>query len=131
MIEVSAGLTSKTVARLVCPEGMLHPGLANLLKAVVVARSAAHSIEIVRDERMSCLGQREKTHDLVAGVAGRGAHSQAYLGAAAAKLFQSSEQTNISGDDIRPLVKTFRSALLRWGGGISRTVAQEQKQQER
>ena len=87
MIEVPPGLTGKTNALLVRSERMLHPGLADLLKAVIVARSAAHSIEIMRNKRMVCRGQRKKIHGHVAGIAGGSAHTQADLGPAISKFF--------------------------------------------
>ena len=71
---------------LVCPEGMLHPGLANLLKAIVVARSAAHPIEILRYDRMVWIRQLIKMHGLISVVARGRSDPQADLACATAKL---------------------------------------------
>src|SRR6266850_643204 len=40
-------------------EGMFHPRLPDLFKALVISRAAAHTIEILRNERMIGLRQRE------------------------------------------------------------------------
>jgi hypothetical protein len=110
---------------------MLHPGLAYLLKAIVVSRSAAHSIEIVRNDRMSCRRQRKKIHDHVSGIARGRAYTQADLGPVAAKLGQASYLTDVSGDNIGARVKTLRRALDGSGRGISRAEAQTHEQRER
>src|SRR5438552_831365 len=107
MSEVTTGHADKAGVLLVCPEGMLHPGLANLLKAIIVARSATHSIEIVRDDGMVCFWHLKKIHDHVAGIARGRAYAQADLGPATSKLGQSSNCTNVSRDDIRSRIETL------------------------
>ena len=87
MLEVRGFTAKAAVVELIRPERMLDPGLANLLKALVVTRSAAHSIEVVRDDRMIGRWQRKKIHDHVAGIAGSGAHAQADLGPFTSKFF--------------------------------------------
>ena len=50
---ISEGSAAKAASVfLVCPECMLRPGLPNLFKAIVVARPAAHPVEILRHDRM-------------------------------------------------------------------------------
>jgi hypothetical protein len=85
---------------------MLYPGLANLLKAIIVARSAAHSIEILRNDRMVWIWQLIKMQGLVSVVAAGRSDCQADLGPATSKLFQASYFTDISRDDIGTRVKT-------------------------
>ena len=96
---------------------MLHPGLANLLKAIVVARSAAHAIEILRNDWMVCVGQLKQMQFLVSVVAGGRSDCQADLGPATSKLRQAG---HISHDDIRPRDKCIRSSRIRLlrGGSI-------------
>jgi hypothetical protein len=132
MAEVAPGLTDEAGVRLVRPERMLHPGLTNLLKAIVVARSAAHPVEIVHNNRMIGRGQGKEIHDHVSGIARSGAHAQAHLSPVASKLLQASYFPDISRDDIGSWVKTFRSipSSAARGSRISRAVAQKQKQRE-
>src|SRR5664279_3557045 len=82
-----------------CSERMLHPGLANLLKAIVVARSAAHPIEILRHDRMVWIRQLVEMHGHVSVVARGRSDPQAHLACTAAKLRQTG---HISHDDIGP-----------------------------
>ena len=56
------------VVQLVRPERMLHPGLANLLKALVVARTAAHPIKVLRHDGMVWIWQLIKVHGLISVV---------------------------------------------------------------
>src|SRR5204863_8181953 len=129
MIEVPPRLAAKVaVIGLFCPVGMLHPGLANLLKPFNVVRSAAYSIEILGNGRMVCIWHREKTHDRVSGVARGYSYGQAALGPGNPSLVQ---VRHVPSDDIRSRVKTFRSTQRLPGSRISRAVAQEQKQRER
>src|ERR1044071_7116968 len=106
---------------------MLDPGLANLLKAIVVVRSTAHSIEILRYDRMVCIWQPKVIHWHVSGVANNCAHAQADLSPGASKLFESFTDygTNISRDNIGPRVKHSRSAL-----SIAAWRRQHQKQDD-
>ena len=79
-------------------ERMLQPGLANLLKALVVGRSAAHPIEILRNDRMVGIWYRKPIQFGHSVIAGGRSHRQADLGSATAKLLHGGQ---ISHDDIR------------------------------
>src|ERR1700674_6143730 len=85
---------------------MLHPALANLLKAVIVARSAAHPIKILRNKRMRCAWELHKIHWLVSVVARGRCDPQADLGSASSDLDHAG---HISHDDIGPRHRTVRS----------------------
>jgi hypothetical protein len=74
------------------PERMLDPGLANLLKAIVVVRSTAHSIEILRYDRMVCIRQPKVIHWHVSGIANGRAHAKANLAPGTSKLSQASPE---------------------------------------
>jgi len=65
---------------------MLRPSLANLLKAIGVARSAAHPIEILRYDRMVWIWQLIKMDGLVSVITRGRSGRQANLAVAAAKL---------------------------------------------
>src|SRR6187551_1670837 len=69
----------------------------------------------------------------ISGIANGAAHAQADLGPTTSKLAEAAKfrLSDVSRDDIGPCVKTFRSALRRSRRGISRAVAQKQKQRER
>src|ERR1700730_3244818 len=79
-------------------ERMLQPRLSDLLKAIVVGRSAAHSIEILRNDRMIGLWQLKPIERLVAVVTRGCAHPQTNLGPATSKLCHGRQ---ISHNDIR------------------------------
>ncbi|PYJ08913.1 MAG: hypothetical protein DMF06_11660 [Verrucomicrobia bacterium] len=128
MTEITARLALEAVADLVCSEGMLDPGLSNLLKALVVPRSTAHSIEVVRDNGMVGRRQRGKIHDLVSGIAASRAYAQANLGAVTSKLGQDSKHAHVSRDDIGSGVETLRSVQPSRRRCISRSAAQEKEQ---
>src|SRR3954467_13115998 len=126
--KVSAGGTDKAAVVLVCTKRMFYPGLTNLLKAVVVVRAAAHSVEVVWNDRMIGRRHRDKIHDLVSAVARRRTHAEADLSAIASKLSQASGVPDISGNDIRPRIENFRSFLSRSGLRLGGAVAQEHQQ---
>ena len=69
-------------------ERMFHPGLSNLFEALVVARSATHAIEILRNDAMVGVWQLKPIHLDVSVVARGRSHSQANLASASAKLLQ-------------------------------------------
>ncbi len=71
---------------LVCPKRMLHPGLANLFEAIVVARPATHPIEILRNHGMVWIWQLKKMDGLISVVAGGRSDPQANLARGTAKL---------------------------------------------
>src|ERR1700682_372556 len=79
-------------------EGMLQPRLSDLFKAIVVARSAAHAIEILRNDRMISTWQLKPIERLVAVITRGCAHPQTDLSSAASKLCHGRQ---ISHDDIR------------------------------
>src|SRR5947199_9348642 len=107
---------------------MLDPGLANLLKAIIVTRSTAHSIEIVRNNRMGCVGHRKKIHRRVSGITRGRAHAQTDLSPAASKLSQASYFTYVARNDIGSRVKTFGRTLPRH---TARQQHYKRKQEER
>src|SRR5437667_10506658 len=99
MSAVSSGGTAKpTSVALQSGEGMLQPGLANLLKALIVGRSTAHPVEILRDDRMVGIRQRKPIQFDVSVIARGRSHAQADLGSTTAKLLQRGQ---VSHDDIR------------------------------
>jgi hypothetical protein len=108
---------------------MLGPGLADLLKALAVARSTAHSIEIVWNDRVIGLWHRKKIHRHVSRVARGRANAQANLGSVASKLLQPSNGAHVSGDDIGPRVKSLRGTL-RPTGLMGYQPKREQKQRK-
>src|ERR1700730_4703780 len=79
-------------------ECMLHPGLANLFKAIIVGRSTAHSIKILRNDRMVVARQRKPIQLNGSVIAGGCSNRQADLGSGASKLRHGRQ---ISHDDIR------------------------------
>ena len=84
-------------------ERVLQPGLANLLKAIVVARSAAHSIEILRNDRMVGIWQRKPIQLDVSVIAGGRCHAQADKGPPAlpAWVMAGRSPVEISHDHVR------------------------------
>src|SRR6267378_2225394 len=79
-------------------ERMLQPRLSDLFKAIVVARSAAHPIEILRNDRMVGIWQLKPIERLVAVITRGCAHPQTNLGPATSKLCHGRQ---ISHNDIR------------------------------
>jgi hypothetical protein len=110
---------------------MLHPGLADLLKTLVVVRASAHSIKIVRNDRMVRGGHFKKIHQLVSGVADRCAHAEADLSAAASKLNEASCLADISRNEIGTRIENFRDSRFQSGRRLSRAIAQKKKERER
>jgi hypothetical protein len=128
MGEVATRLTTKTAAiGLFRPIGMLDPRLANLLEAIRVARSPTHSVEILGHRRVVRARHGEKIHHDGAGVTGRYSDRETALSPRGAVLVQT---IHVASDGVRSGVETFGRALRGTRGGISRTVAQEQKQRE-
>ena len=103
-------------------EPMRQPGLANLLKAIVVGRSTAHAIEILRHDRMVGIWHRKKIQFYVSVIARVRSHRQANLGSATAELLQRGQ---LSHDDIRSRVETFRSIRCRPRSRTGRAAAQK------
>jgi len=62
----SIGHTSAADIVFQCEERMFHPGLSDLFEAIRVPCSAAHSIKILRNDRMIGVRQREPIHRLIA-----------------------------------------------------------------
>ena len=82
---------------------MLHPRLANLLEAIIVARSTAHSIEILGSGRMVCIWHREKIHHRVSGVARGYSYRQAALGPGSPIMYKSAMfPAMTSGPGLKP-----------------------------
>jgi hypothetical protein len=109
---------------------MLHPGLAYLLKAIVVTRPAAHAIEVLRYDWMVGLWHCKNIHGHVSDIANCRHHTQPDLGPATSILGETwvvwkcrSRRSHISGNDIGPRVKPFGRTLRR--------SKREQKQRQR
>src|SRR6266481_3178647 len=121
------GDTVKTGICLVCPERMLYPRLTNLLKTGVVVGSTAHSIQVMGNDRMSYIWQREKIHGYVSGIATSRAHSQADLGPAKTRLLEDARQSDSPRDNIGPGIKTLEhwTNFALGGNRVSRAVAQK------
>ncbi len=94
---------------------MLYPRMANLLKAIVVARSAAHSIKILRYDGMVGSWQCKNINGRVSSITNGRPHGQADLSSATPNLYEPVIRTNIwtnlSRDDIGSRAHTCRSAL--------------------
>src|SRR5204863_1291652 len=90
-----------------CSEGMLHPGVADLLDPLVVGRAATHPIETLRYDRMVRIWQLIKMHGHSSVVARGPSHREANLPGRAALLLQI---RHISHDDIRPRDASVRNA---------------------
>ena len=119
----SAGGTAKAAGVAVHGgEGMLQPGLANLFEALVVGRSAAHPIEILRNDRMIGVGHRKPIQRDVSVIAGGRSDRHAHLGSVAAKLLRGSQ---IPDDDIRSRheIRNLRVPPRREGGRIDDCTA--------
>ena len=131
MIAARSGRAAKAASVVLqSKELMRHPGLANLFKAIVVSRSAAHAIKILRYDRMVGIWHHKKIQFRVAVIANVRSHRQANLGSATAELLQRGQ---ISHDDIRSRHKSrgiLSSASGRLRFCISRAVAQEQEERE-
>src|SRR5450759_2562702 len=96
----TTGVTTKAASVVFqSEERMLQPRLSDLLKAIVVARSAAHAIEILRNDWMVGAWQLKPIERLVAVIARGCAHPQADLSSATSKLCHGRQ---ISHNDIRP-----------------------------
>ena len=80
-----------------CGEGMLKPGLANLLEAVVVIRAAAHPIHILRDNWMIVARQLKPIQVYDALITRCRSNSEADKGSVASTL---RHRRQISDDDI-------------------------------
>ena len=65
----ATGVTSTAHTVFQCFKGMFHPRLTDLFEALGVIGSAAHSIEILRNDGVISLRQRKPIHRLVAVVA--------------------------------------------------------------
>src|SRR6185503_18860188 len=83
---------------------MFDAGLPNLFKAVVVGGPTAHAIKILRNHRMVIGWQGKPVQIHSAGIAGVGAHGEAYLSAAAGRRLVQPRQ--VSDYDIWPGVRT-------------------------
>ena len=59
-----------------CQEGVFPPGLADLFEAIIVIRPGAHSIQVLRNERVIGVLQCEPVQRLVAVVTGSRSHTQ-------------------------------------------------------
>ena len=74
------GVAAKiALVEFVCGEGVFHPGLTNLFEAFAVIGATAHSIEILRNDRVISIWQCEPIDRLVAAVTGSRRYCQADL----------------------------------------------------
>src|SRR4051794_31124241 len=62
----AAGVTSTADTALQCGKCVLHPGLTYLFEPLIIGSATAHSIEILRDNRMIGLRQRKPIERLIA-----------------------------------------------------------------
>src|SRR5436309_11506186 len=69
-----------------CKKRVFHPGVADLFKAVVVKGPNAHSIKILRNDRVISIRQLKPIHWLVAIVTRVCSRCQAHLCSSASKL---------------------------------------------
>ena len=68
--EIAAGLATEVAAiSLLSSVSMFDPRLPNLLEPFVITRAATHSVEVMRHDRMICIGHCKKADRLVPGVA--------------------------------------------------------------
>ena len=75
-----------------------------MLKAIIVGRSTAHAIEVLRRDRMVGIWHRKEIQFHISVIAGVRSHRQADLGTVTAELLQRGE---ISDDNIRSWVESF------------------------
>src|SRR6266536_4041910 len=78
---------------------MFQPGLANLLEPLGVVSSAAHPIQVLRNDGMIAIRQRKPVQGLLPVITGSGSHPQADKGSTTSTLLHGRQ---ISNDDIRP-----------------------------
>ena len=92
-------------------EGMFQPGLADLFEAVVITGSAAHAIQILRNDGVVGIRQREPIEFLGSVVTGSRCHREADNRSRTSRLRHGRQ---ISDDDINP-----RNGVRRvWSAGI-------------
>lgn len=77
-----------------CKKRVFHPGVADLFKAVVVKGPNAHSIKILRDDRVIGIRQLKPIHRLVAIVARVCSCRQTHLCSGASKLYHALDFSN-------------------------------------
>jgi hypothetical protein len=78
---------------------VLKPGLADLFKALIIAGSAAHPIEILRNDRVVVVGRLEPMKWLVSVITGSCSYPKTDKTSIAASLFHGGQ---ISNDNIGP-----------------------------
>ena len=99
------------------------PGLTDLFKALVIVRSAAHSIKILRNYRMVGLRQ-SKPIQINRPVIARGrSHPESHLGSIRSKLLHRGKVSHYdvgSGNEIRIIL---RISAMRWeNGGLDSAI---------
>src|ERR1700719_3438832 len=92
-------VTSCADALFQCLEGVFHPRLPNLLEAFGVIGTAAHAIEILRNNWVIRLRQREPVDWRVTNIAGIGAYGQTNLCRVVSLVVH---VFNVSNNNIRP-----------------------------
>src|SRR5215471_4844689 len=99
-LAATTGITPKPAGVVFqCSKRMLHPRLANLFKAFGVITTAAHPVEVLRNDRVICVGQCEPIDRLGAVITGSGCHSKTDLRPEAAEFFH---VWQITDNHIRP-----------------------------
>src|SRR5438046_10363440 len=82
-----SGVTRAADGVFQCKKRVFHPGVADLFKAVVVKGPNAHSIKILRNDRVISIRQCKPIHWLVPIVTRVCSRCQAYLCSSASKLY--------------------------------------------
>ena len=95
-----------------CKKRVFHPGVPDLFKAVVVKGPNAHSIKILRNDRVIGIRQLKPIHRLVAVVARVRSRCQTHLCSSASKLFHA---LDFSNDDIGAWHRRVRSSRASQG----------------
>src|ERR1041384_7480427 len=90
---------------------MLKPGLTDLLEPIVIGRTAAHPIEILRNDRVIGLGQAKPIERLIAVIARGRTYCKADLRSVTSELFHGRQ---ISHNDIR----SWRNLRSHWSAAV-------------
>src|SRR5213076_1728106 len=89
-----SGVTRAADGVFQCKKRVFHPGVADLFKAFVVIGPTAHSIKILRNDRVISIGQLKPIHWLVAIVTRVRSRGQTHLCASASKLLHALDLSN-------------------------------------
>jgi hypothetical protein len=102
-----AGAAAEAALIVVCrSEGMLDPGLANLLKALIVSGSSTYPIKILSHQSVAGIRKRHKINLDVSAVANGGSHSEAELVGRCSASAIWNQVTHITDNDVGPRGET-------------------------